>query len=75
MIGGLSYTVAPGKLAPMLVTEGSDLSASFCEVCFTGDPFAMVAREQRGDEVRELEHADPRWQSHFTLYRARPGSD
>ncbi len=75
VIGGLSYTVGPGKMAPMFVTEDSDLSASFCEVCFTGDPFAVVARERRGDRVEEIANTDPRWGGHFTLYRARRGNE
>jgi hypothetical protein len=49
ILGGFSYTTTAGKLAPMFVTKDSRVFTFFGEVCFNGDPFAMLIGEtQRG---------------------------
>ena len=54
VLGGYSYTTTAGKLAPMFVNEGSSLFALFTEVCYNGDPFAVIVRETHGGETREV---------------------
>jgi hypothetical protein len=54
ILGGFSYTTTAGKLAPMFVTENASLWAFFAEICYTGDPFAVLVRETRGTETRVL---------------------
>ena len=45
--GGFSYTTTAGKLAPMFVTEDSQVFAFFGEVCYSGDPFSELIQETR----------------------------
>lgn len=54
VLGGFSYTTTAGKLAPMLVNEGSDVFAFLAEICYSGDPFEQWVRESRGGDVRVL---------------------
>lgn len=54
ILGGFSYTTTAGKLAPMFVNDGASVFAYFAEVCYNGNPFAVVVRESRGGEVREV---------------------
>jgi hypothetical protein len=54
ILGGFSYTTTAGRLAPMFVNQDSSVFAFFSEVCYNGDPFAVVVRESRGAEVREV---------------------
>lgn len=54
ILGGFSYTTTAGKLAPMFVNEASSVFAFFTEVCYNGDPFAVLIRETQGGETREL---------------------
>lgn len=54
VFGTFSYTTTKGKLAPMFVTEDASVFAFFSEVCYTGDPFAVLIRETRGGETREI---------------------
>ena len=54
MLGGFSYTTTAGKLAPMFVNDDSSVFAFFAEVCYNGDPFAVLVRETRGSETRIL---------------------
>jgi hypothetical protein len=68
--GGFSYTTTAGKLAPMFVTTDASLSASFAEVCYSGDPFATLLRETRRGITKILERTDPRWTGRFGLYEA-----
>ncbi len=70
LLGSFSYTTDHGKLAPMLVVTDSQASFSFSEVCYSGDPFAVVVRETRGGVTREMTAADPRWAGHLTLLTA-----
>lgn len=52
--GTFSYTTTAGKLAPMFVTEDASAFAFFTEVCYTGDPFAVLVREARNGVVKEV---------------------
>ena len=70
ILGGFSYTVGPGKLAPMFTIDDAQASISFAEVNYTGDPFATIVRETQGGITREMPHTDARWGGHFTLFRA-----
>lgn len=54
VFGTLSYTTTAGKLAPMFVTEDAAAFAFVGEVCYTGDPFAVLVRETRGGTTREV---------------------
>lgn len=54
VFGTFSYTTTAGKLAPMFVTEDAAAFAFFTEVCYTGDPFAVLVRETRKGVVREV---------------------
>jgi hypothetical protein len=54
ILGGFSYTTTAGRLAPMFVNQDSSVFAFFSEVCYNGDPFAVIVRESRGGEVREV---------------------
>jgi hypothetical protein len=38
----------------MFVNDNSSVFAFFGEVCFNGDPFAMLIRETRQGEAREI---------------------
>jgi hypothetical protein len=57
IFGTFSYTTTAGKLAPMFVTEDADVFAFFSEVCYTGDPFALLIRETRAGLTKEI-HRD-----------------
>ena len=52
LLGGFSYTTTAGKLAPMLVNDESSVFAFFGEVCYSGDPFAVLVRETRDGKVK-----------------------
>jgi hypothetical protein len=54
VLGGLSYTTTAGKLAPMLVNNSSSVFAYLAEVCYSGDPFAVLIQETRGAETRAV---------------------
>jgi hypothetical protein len=54
VFGTFSYTTTAGKLAPMFVTEDASVFALFTEVCYTGDPFAVLVREARNGVVKEV---------------------
>ena len=54
IFGTFSYTTTAGKLAPMFVTEDASAFAFFAEVCYTGDPFAVLIRETRKGVVKEV---------------------
>lgn len=54
VFGTFSYTTTAGKLAPMFVTEDAAVFAFFSEVCYTGDPFAVLIRESREGVTREV---------------------
>lgn len=70
VLGSFSYTVGPGRLAPMFVIDNAQVSISFAEVNYTGDPFATIVRETRGAITREMKNTDPAWHGHFTLFTA-----
>lgn len=71
VFGNFSYTTTAGKLAPMFVTEDASVFAFFNEICFSGDPFAMLVRETRGGQVREIK----REQGGVAPYTANPVRD
>ena len=52
ILGGFSYTTTAGKLAPMLVNKNSSVYAFFGEVCFNGDPFAVLVQETHGGKTK-----------------------
>jgi hypothetical protein len=54
VFGTFSYTTTQGKLAPMFVTEDAAVFAFFNEVCFSGDPFAVLIRESRGGTTQVI---------------------
>lgn len=58
IIGGFSYTTTAGKMAPMFVNADSAVWAFFAEVCFTGDPFAVLVEETRGNETRTVRRGE-----------------
>ncbi|AMV31453.1 Pectate lyase superfamily protein [Pirellula sp. SH-Sr6A] len=67
ILGGFSYTTTAGKLAPMFVTDRSNVFAYFHEVCFNGDPFIELIREMNGKETKTLERGN----AHTAPYAAR----
>lgn len=68
VFGTFSYTTTKGKLAPMFVTEDADVFAHFAEVCFNGDPFAVLVRETRDGVTKEVK----RGAGGVTPYVGRP---
>lgn len=68
ILGGLCYTTTAGKLAPMFSTEDAEAFAFLPEVCFNGDPFAVLVRETRGGQTREVR----RGEGATTPYAGRP---
>jgi hypothetical protein len=68
LLGSMSYTVGNSKLAPMFVSEDSEVALSFCEVCYNGQPFPVIVRETRGGQTKEMTKDDPLWRGHFTLF-------
>lgn len=66
--GGFSYTTTAGKLAPMFVTVDSTVFAFFSEVCYSGDPFAMLVQETRNGITKTI----AKDQSATTPYIAEP---
>ncbi|MFN7841671.1 MAG: glycosyl hydrolase family 28-related protein [Pirellula sp.] len=67
VLGGFSYTTTAGKLAPMFVTKDASLFTFFHEVCFNGDPFAMLVEESQAGESKKL----PKGRAHTAPYRAQ----
>ena len=66
--GGLSYTTTSGKLAPMLVNDGSSVTATLGEVCYSGDPFTTIVRETQGGLTKTLPNTDPAYGGRLVLY-------
>jgi hypothetical protein len=58
ILGGFSYTTTAGKLAPMFVNDDSSVWAFFGEVCYNGDPYAVMIRETRNRETKEVKRGD-----------------
>ena len=54
VLGGLCYTTTQGKLGPMFESTDARVSYVMGEVCYTGDPYAVLVRETRGGVTREL---------------------
>lgn len=68
ILGGFSYTTTAGKLAPMFVNDDSSVWAFFGEVCFNRDPYAVLIRETRNRDTREVKRGDGR----FAVYSGVP---
>jgi hypothetical protein len=58
VFGGLCYTTTRGELAPMFVNRDSSLWVAIGEVCYTGDPFRELVRDQQGDTVRQWKRGE-----------------
>jgi hypothetical protein len=58
ILGGFSYTTTAGKLAPMFITDRSDVFTFFTEVCYNGDPFATLIREVRNGSEATLKRGE-----------------
>uniref|UniRef100_B8HVJ3 Rhamnogalacturonase A/B/Epimerase-like pectate lyase domain-containing protein n=1 Tax=Cyanothece sp. (strain PCC 7425 / ATCC 29141) TaxID=395961 RepID=B8HVJ3_CYAP4 len=58
IFGTFSYTTTAGKLAPMFVTEDADVFAFFNEVCYTGDPFAVLIEETRKGVTKAVKQGE-----------------
>jgi hypothetical protein len=58
ILGGFSYTTTAGKLAPMFVNDNSSMWAFFGEVCYNGDPYAVMIRETRRRDTKEILRGD-----------------
>ena len=58
VFGTFSYTTTAGKLAPMFRTDDASAFAFFSEVCYSGDPFAMLIRETRNGVTKEVKRGD-----------------
>lgn len=71
IFGNFSYTTTAGKLAPMFVTEDASAFAFFHEVCYSGDPFAVLVREIRGGVVRQVD----RGEGSIAPYLGAPGAN
>jgi len=58
VFGTLSYTTTAGRLSPMFITLESSVFAFMNEVCYTGDPFAVLIRERRQGVIREIKREE-----------------
>jgi hypothetical protein len=58
ILGGFSYTTTAGKLAPMFVNDDSSVWAFFGEVCYNGDPYAVLIRETRNRNTKDAKRGD-----------------
>lgn len=58
IFGNFSYTTTAGKLAPMFRTENAGVFAVFHEVCYSGDPFAVLVEEKQGESTKTVKPAD-----------------
>jgi hypothetical protein len=58
LLGGFSYTTTAGQLAPMFVTNNSSVFSFFNEVCFNGDPFAVLIQETRGKATATIKREE-----------------
>ena len=47
VLGGFSYSVGRVDDSPMFLVDNAMASVSFAEVCFSGKPFSVIAREVR----------------------------
>ena len=58
VLGGFSYTTTAGKLAPMFVTDNSSVFAFFSEVCFSGNPFAVLIQETQHQQTKTMKRGE-----------------
>jgi hypothetical protein len=58
LLGGFSYTTTAGQLAPMFVNDNSLVFSFFNEVCFNGDPFAVLIQETSGKKVATIKRGE-----------------
>lgn len=68
VFGNFSYTTTAGKLAPMFRTEDASVFAVFHEVCYTGDPYAVLVEERQGGATKTV----PRKDGWLSPYVSRP---
>ncbi|MFO0879331.1 MAG: glycosyl hydrolase family 28-related protein [Gemmataceae bacterium] len=64
VLGGLCYTTTKGKLGPMFRAEGAELSVTLSEVCYTGDPYALVF-EGRGKQPWTVKRGEAHLRPNF----------
>jgi hypothetical protein len=58
ILGGFSYTTTAGSLAPMFVNDNASVWAFFGEVCYNGNPYAVLIRETRIGNTKEVSRND-----------------
>jgi hypothetical protein len=58
VLGGLSYTTTKGKLSPMFRVHDGQLSATLGEVCYTGDPYRILAEATFNGETTLLKRGE-----------------
>jgi hypothetical protein len=68
LFGNFSYTTTAGKLAPMFRTDNASVFALFHEVCYTGDPFAVLIEDKQGGTTVTV----PREEGGLSPYVSRP---
>ncbi|MFZ4506770.1 MAG: glycosyl hydrolase family 28-related protein [Fimbriimonas sp.] len=71
VLGGFSYTTTAGKLAPMFVTKDSNITVSFAERCYSGDPYTQILSETRAGVTKTMANTDPRYRGRLILYVGR----
>ena len=58
VFGGLCYTTNKGELAPMFINRDSSVWVAMGEVCYTGNPFRVLVREERDGKIREWKRGE-----------------
>lgn len=58
VLGGLSYTTNQGKLGPMFRVVDGSLSVTLGEVCYTGDPFAVLCEVRSGESTERVKRGE-----------------
>jgi hypothetical protein len=58
ILGGFSYTTTAGKVAPMFVSDNSAVFTFFHEVCYNGDPFAVLFQETWNGSAKTIRRGD-----------------
>jgi hypothetical protein len=71
ILGGFSYTTTAGQLAPMFVNDDASVWAFFAEMCYSGDPFAVLLRETRQGETRIVKRGEG-WTVPYAGYSVKP---
>lgn len=58
ILGTFSYTTTAGKLAPMFMTVDASIFAFLNEVCYSGDPFAVLIQEARNGVTKTVKREE-----------------